>query len=79
MRIPKLKLIFGILIVWGSSLFPKQVVVDLLHTIFSDSSAFGVDFISPLVQLGIILIGAIGISMIKGVLLRSDNNRSRYR
>jgi len=79
MRILKLKLIFGIILVILASMIPAEFFSDLLRGSV-DTSLGGFDFSKMFIQICVIFVGMIGMTMIKDVFLRSRNktNRRKY-
>lgn len=77
MRLPKLKLLGGVLLVLVASLLPSTFLTDALSS-STDTVIGGFDLSGTIVQFGVILIGAMGASMIKDTLLRDRNNKRRY-
>ncbi|KGK99372.1 hypothetical protein LI82_05045 [Methanococcoides methylutens] len=77
MRIPKFKLLGGIVLVLVASFLPSVFLTDVLSST-TDTVIGGFNLAGVAVQFGVILIGAVGASMIKDTLLRDRGNKRRY-
>ena len=77
MRIPKLKLLFGIVLVMLASVIPATFFADVLRGT-TDTNIGGFDLSGAFIQLVVIFIGAVGMTMIKDTFMRSrDKNKRR--
>lgn len=76
MRLPKFKLLGGIILVFVASFLPSVFLTDVLSS-STDTVIGGFDLAGVAVQFFVILIGAVGANMIKETLMRDRNKNKR--
>jgi hypothetical protein len=82
MIIPRFKLLAGLVLMGIAAFLPTVPLQDILVST-TDTQVAGVDLSGAAVQFFVILVGAIGFSMLKGVVkegtTRQKKKKSRYR